>query len=664
MRQIPSDEDIRNKPWPPIHIEEAASNEYFIFLSVDVIGHSKLFNDNMDDVDLLERHELLLKLRQFVRECFQNPWDDNNGLEWDWAGDGGIYAIPERFPDRRPVDKALLVAIKIADEIDDFNSKSDLDPIALRIVLDYGKGYRYPDKELRRGTALNFVAKLRVPGKRTSITVTRELLDKLRCRPRSDFYRIDVSEQTDRDVYVHLPTHLNALHAEVKATEARDAMQAAHLAYRLGVLYFGAGEQQFAIHQFERAISLIDKVRNPHRYYTRTMREFYSLWRTLAIDISEEELARADANDRRKTLRELEERGFFKKYDHPEAWNLLHEMEFCLEQMDILAHRPVSDPIGLTSLQICLALERVGYPRQWHGAAISERITRIKAELEESRMWAENEGGFKTVDMACGLCSGVAASCLALDDDDASTPLVAWLMSKGDSHYTYRGQTVPSRVRSDEHAMHYAAAVLQAFVDDDVVGNAAAISDVLGAFFDGVAPQDKRLPRRWVTYRNISVPDFCGIVFPPFARTIMACGSLGDTKSAESRTEVVREALNAMARLLVAEAKLGGLSKSPGRLYAARDNLGTFGLALLVGMPEKAVAIFHGLRRGMSAAASDNLPDQQRRRTTDSNLDRIRKWLDGWLLQWECALYLRDNGREILPEEIQQYFRTGPKKIN
>lgn len=661
MRVMPDDQ-IMELEWPPPNTEKHPSKQMFVFVSVDVIGHSKLFRDGMDDLDLLERHDLLLNLRTFVRECFDKNWSDDNGLEWDWAGDGGIYAIPTRFATLWPVDHTFLTAVKIANDLEEFNkNKNPLDPIQLRIVLDYGEGYHYHERELRRGAALNFVAKLRVPGRCTSITVTRELMAHLKCRMPHDFRRIDVSEQTNRDVYAYLPTLQTALIFEVEATRQNDPMQAAHLAYRLGVLYFGTDQQERAINVFNLAISLLGEVKHPHRYYLRTMKEFYSLWRRLAIDIPREELEKGDGNDRRQMLRNLEHAGFFNRYDKPEAWALLHEMEFCLEQLDILAHRPVSDPIGLTSLQICLMLERVGYPRQWHGSAISERIKRIEAELEESRMWAHLEEEHETIDMACGLCSGVAASCLALDDNSRAGDLIEWLASKKKFNYAYRSaKIVSSRASSDQHAMHYTAAVLQAFVDHDLNRNVKLIDDVLDKYFDGATVDERAFPRKWVKFRNISIPEYCLHVFAVFARTIMARGSLGDTNTAPARLHLVRDTLKKMARLLLAEAVLGGLRKTPGRLYAARDNFGSFALAILVGMPDQSIRIFEGLRKGMSAVSADILPDQQRRRTSDSNIDRVRKWLDGWLLQWECALYVRDTGGSFTPNMIERHFSTRP----
>ncbi|MDP9190575.1 MAG: hypothetical protein M3P06_02585 [Acidobacteriota bacterium] len=687
MEMWPEGVDQGDEKWPPLSGENTYAD--FIFLSIDVIGHSKLFKPEeghtLPPREVLRRHRLLVEFRDFVRGFFGELAAD---LEWSWAGDGGIYAIPKDYPDIRPFNKMLAVAVQIATGMDHFNdthaNNYSASPIQVRIVLDCGKAYYHYDKGLRRGAALNFVAKLRVPSERTSITVTQIFLDEIEWADAVDlgdqperqkrryFRRLDVSEQTNDIVYAYAPLLANALNREIVAME--DPMQAAHLSYRLGVLHFGTGQQEYAIRAFGEACRLIDSVAvdDRHRYYFRTMLEFYSLWKRLAVDAPKSILERGDNDDRRSMLRDLQREGLFDTYDNANAWNLLVEMEFCLEQLDILARRPVSDPIGLTSLQICLMLERVGYPRRWHGAAISERIRRIEAELDESKIWEMKERG-RTIDMACGICSGVAASCLALDSNDdteegrehhrRATALVEWLASKADQNYSYRGAHVGSRVGSNEHAMHYASAVLQAFLDQDLRHNERVISDVLDQFFNGVMVRETRLPRRWVTYRNISIPDYCSHVLPVFARTIMARGSLGDSATDPTRTAILRDALEGMARLLVAEARLGGLSKAPGRLYAARDNLGSFGLALLVGVPIRAVPIFAGLRRGMSAVACDELPSQQRRRTIDSNLDRIRKWLDGWLLQWECALYLREIGGTIEPAQLRDFFVTNPTKI-
>ena len=689
MKMWPEGLEKGDEQWPPLPGEKSYAD--FIFLSIDVIGHSKLFKpesgEKLADREVLRRHKLLVEFRDFVRGFFGDGYAD---LEWSWAGDGGIYAIPQQFPDILPFNKMLAIAVDIAVGMEDFNgthaNKYAAAPLEIRLVLDWGKAYYHIDKGLRRGAALNFAAKLRVPSERTSITVTKVFRDaidwgdvkgeQVERLENTYFRRLDVSEQTSDKVYAYTPLMCTALKKEIAAMKT-DPMQAAHLAYRLGVLYFGTGQQEYAIRAFGDAIALIEGVPplQTHRYFHRTMLEFYSLWKQLTIEVPKEIIEHGDGDDRRSLLRKLERDKFFETYDKPQAWDLLLEMEFCLEQLDILARRPVSDPIGLTSLQICLMLERVGYPRRWHGAAIAERIRRIEAELEESEIWEKEEHG-RTIDMACGMCSGVAASCLALDDSDhtkegrehrrLATALVTWLASKADKNYAYRGKppNIVSRAGSDEHAMHYASAALQAFIDHDLDLNAASIDDVLDRFFTGVKPHPIMLPRRWLRFRNISIPEYCGHVFTAFAWTIMARGSLGDSTTAGVRADVIRAALGAMAFKLEAEGRLGGLRKTPGRLYASRDNFGSFGLALLVGMPKRAMPIFDGLRTGMSAVARDELPDQQRRRTTDSNLDRIRKWLDGWLLQWECALFLRDTHAPNLPESLQSHFITKPTKVN
>jgi len=655
---IPPDQEILDLLWEELPKEKHPSKEPYVFLSVDVIGHSKLFEDKMKTDQLLERHNLLLNLRTYVRECFQKPWNDAIDLEWDWAGDGGIYAYPTRKTTLYVEDKMFLVAQKIVAGLPAFNRDvNPIEPIELRIVLDLGEGFRYHEPQLRRGAALNFVAKLRVPGERTSISITHELWTELDERHQSLFRRIEVSEQTTRKVYVHMPTKQEALAKEIEAMADVDVMQAAHLAYRLGALYFGAKEREFAIREFGHAIELLDRVDQRHRYYYRTMYEFYSLWRQLAIEIPESLFETGDDDDRRKMLQKYRTRGFFQNYDSPGAWELLFEMEFCIEQLDILARRPVSDPIGLTSLQICLLLERVGYPRRWHGAAISQRIQRIEAELDESVIWKEKENGL-TIDMACGLCSAVAASCLALDQNDRADALVDWLASKSGSDYRYRGQNdISSRSPSDEHAMHYAAAVLQAFVDHGIEKNADRIDDVLHRFFDDATEDRSELPDHWIQYRNISLADFCGIVFPTFARTILARGPF-----TKDRTKVLEAAVEVMASLFSHEIIAGRLFNTPGRLYAGRDNLGSFGCGLLVGFPGQAAVMFRGFRTGMAKVSNDILPDEQRKRTIDSNLDRIRKWLDGWLLQWECALYLREAGRAIEPVQLRDLFATSPRR--
>jgi hypothetical protein len=359
-----NDAAIRRQRWlkPPDPHDEVL----FAFLAVDVIGHSKLFEGKLNPEDKRNRYALLENFRKYVHKKIGGR--SAKLAEWDWAGDGGIFAFRANDNRLSTTAKTFLVAEAITADMDDFNADNDAD-IRVRITLHRGDAYYHPKKELRRGPALNEVAKLRVPGAQTSITVTPSFMEAIECRDNRDFRRIEALEPPIT-VYGYVPTLQKALRREIDRCANSDPIQAAHLAYRLGVLDFGRGNGDDAGKAFREAIRLMDEIPETerHRYYFGVLREFYSLWACLTEEMDPIVLAGGDGadNDRRKMLRSQDYSIWFDTHRFGDAWNLLLEMEFCLEQLDILAQRPVNDPTGLTTLQICLLLERVGYPRAWH----------------------------------------------------------------------------------------------------------------------------------------------------------------------------------------------------------------------------------------------------------------------------------------------------------
>lgn len=644
-----NDAAIRRQRWlkPPDPHDEVL----FAFLAVDVIGHSSLFEGKLNPEDKRNRYALLENFRKYVHKKIGGR--SAKLAEWDWAGDGGIFAFRANDNRLSTTAKTFLVAEAIAADMDDFNEENEAD-IRVRITLHRGDAYYHPKKELRRGPALNEVAKLRVPGAQTSITVTSSFIEAIECRDSRDFRRIEALEPPIT-VYGYVPTLQKALRREIDRCANSDPIQAAHLSYRLGVLDFGCGNGHDAAKVFREAIRLMDQIPESerHRFYFATLREFYSLWACLTEEMDRSVIAAGDGadNDRRKVLRSEEYSNWFEAHRFGDAWNLLHEMEFCLEQLDILARRPVNDPTGLTSLQICLLLERVGYPRAWHGAAISDRLARLEMQLR-------SEGG--AIDHGCGLCTAIAASSLALDTDRSALvpPVIDWLSRTREHGYTYRKQQYLSRVADRKHAFHYAATVLQAMVDYDASKMSEVIDDIIGYFFRDTSADAGCFPREWVRYLHIPYFDFACYIFSAFARTIIARGPLSSVQSA-----VLKEVLEIFANRLLREAHEANIDHQPERLYAARENAGSFGLGLFVGFPPNTIDIFRGVRNLITMVARmDKLNDVVERKTTiDSNFDRMWRMLDGWLLQWECALHVVLKGGSI-PEELDDLFCIAPRE--
>lgn len=654
-------------PSPP----DVGTKATWVFLHVDVIDHSRLFHEGMSNAELLTSHNLLAQLRDKVR--FHIP-DFDSIMEWDWAGDGGIYAFHTQDLRVRTTEKAVLVAELIRHGIRDMNaSQADAKlRLGVRIVLTRGEAYYYHEPSLRCGSALNRAAKLRIPGEGSSITVTQAVWKELQASLQRDFRPVEPIEHIGEAVYTYAPASIDALNEAIADETLRsvsrpgdfdesksdddestgDSLQASHLAYRLATLHFGAGERVAAVREFHRAKTLLLRVKDTHRYYIRTLAAFYDAWETLAKAVTDSHLEHGDGNDRRKFLRRLSNDPALRNALGP-RWQFLHEMEFCIEQLDILARRPVADPSGLTSMQMCLLLERFGYPRRWPGSAISKRIARITEELKSRDASSRRRDDVGTMDHGCSLCTAVATSCLILDDaSDDVEHMIAWLLSKKSQRFCFRSRHVESRVAENHHALHYAASVLQALLDYD--HRHESIGDIIDVFFQEPFPTvstgiPETLPPHWLRYLHIPYFELACYIFSALARVFIACPDLGKIQLSGDRREMLRSALAAFAKSLIQEARAGGIEEDPGRNYAARENLGSFALGLFVGFPRNATLIFTGVRELMAkVAAVDRLSDFEKRQTTvDSNFDRMWRMLDGWLLQWECALTLRERGGEI-----------------
>jgi hypothetical protein len=634
------------------HENPTAENEVFpfVFVTVDVIDSSALFYEDMPDAELLEKVAAMNAVYEHVIACLGltpgSPW------EWNWAGDGGVFAFHEAKP--LTAANALRCAITMADLKPFKVANGQPLRLQLRIVIDRGSAYFHNDKGLRRSAALNAASKLRVPGKWTSLTITESMLRKLHGDDKKPdlFKAISIPHAPQERVYGFVLLMRDALKAEIQAETMNDKAQAAHLSYRLGALNLGTGDQIGAADAFRNATSLIKAVEDKHRYYWRTLQEFYDLWRIIADHADDDLLRQADGHDWLAMMRggSLWD-AFARKHGPPERWRLLVHVELIMEQLDILAGQPVNDPVGLTSLEVCLLLERVGYARRWYGAALSERIQRIKKEMAIDRD--------HTIDEGCSMCTAVAASCLILDRQPEGKTLIEWLRLHDNERFCYRRHDSFADAEPKEHAVHYAAAVLQAFLDHDVAENDACVDQLLAVFFDNEEDfKAGTFPADWRRWRNTTVYDFCSYVFPVFAHYILMSREGGATNGpaplTDQQKEILRRALQSLASHVLADGSDALLTgEKRGRVYGARENIGSFALGSLIGLPPNAAEIVHYNLRRFAAYAKSERSEAHRQKTIDSSIDRSRKMLAGWLLQIECALWLHRRNEPIPPPVVE-----------
>lgn len=617
--------------------------EPFVFLLVDVVDSSSLFEEEMPEDLLLENAAAMNAVYDHVRSCLFDL-EVGSAWEWNWAGDGGVFAFRANRLGMQTTETVFQCAQKIAELPPFRRANGEQMHLQLRIVIDRGQAYFHEINGLRRSAALNRASKLRVPGLRTSLTITEDVRKKLdrTDRDRSDLFRpILVGQHPPAMAWGFVPLMLRALEQEIEG--ATDKSQAAHLSYRLGRLNLSVGRREAAVHAFQRAIDCIKQLgdKPKHRYFWRTLLELYRMWRIIAAEGSDELLQESEGHDWLKMMQPGLRWDTFVSHHREAPWRLLPQLEVIMEQLDVLAGQPVNDPVGLTSLEVCLLLERMGYPRRWYGTAVADRIERIRADMRQSTYR-------QTIDDGCSMCTAVAVSCLLLEGDDKNAGiLIEWLHDTANDRFCYRHFDSFADADGKEHAVHYAAAVLQAFLDDGTAKNHSFIEAVLDVFFEEEEFKIGDFPLSWTKWRNTTTYDFCSYIFPTFTRLLLLESDevkLDD----DQRIRRLTQTLQSLALQIDRDgfdARLRGNTR--GRVYGARENIGSFALGLLIGLPKEVEPILKYNLGRFAAYANRRRSDAQRQRTIDSSIDRARKMIEGWLLQIECALHQHNQGNPL-----------------
>ncbi|HEX7679208.1 MAG TPA: hypothetical protein VF713_13845, partial [Thermoanaerobaculia bacterium] len=609
---------------------------------------SKLVADAQSNLQMTQVHEILTHVEKFVQKSIPGY---RPTFQWDWAGDGGIFAFPADDPNDPTTEKVLNCALEIWHGIARMNDPYILDrnagkPVHLHITLGQGRAYYVVNPGLRRSHALNVIMKLKAPSRQTTIIVSSDIMEDLPPERKAEFIQMRL-EPSKEPVFAYAETVDSALR-NLAAEHARygETMESAHCSYRVAALNLGIGERSCAIAALEECLRQMDATPPAarHRQYWLTLRSFYAAWIELLSD-GPRDVIEDRWEDRRALLRREEVLAWFRSSPgRARAGNLLTHLEFILEQLDILAQKVVNDPSGLTTLEICLLLERCGYSRRFESHAIRERLLRIKAEMTENHS--------RSIDGDCSICTGVAASCLLLaGDEQRANELLDWLKSLRPFRYAWIGSDDHEDEPPDQHALHYASAVLCAFADHSG-GHPSRESEresvkqvLLGKEWMGGAT----LPPHWMRYRNISEFEVCSYILPSLVRYHLS-GGVFDEIEKKRCTEV----LNGLASALDAESIKVSTDGAPDRLYGARENVGSFALGLVPGIllsDEAEKIVRHGLARFEYRARRREARSTTREQTLDSNTDRTRKFLSGWLLQWEMIL------RSASPESLPRYAR-------
>jgi hypothetical protein len=604
---------------------EKSTRTDFVFLSVDVIGHSKLYVERPSNTRLAAIHRALSKLRTFTTECLGPEYKDY--MLWDWASDGGIFGFPSSRIDLNTTEMVLKKAIHIWKTLPNFNADwiaNDLkDGFALHIALDRGDAYYDTDPTMRRSDALNNAAKLKSPTGQTEILITERIKNDL-----PDYYGDDfvvISRDAGRQpIYGYLPALERGMEElGERHCESKQYVEAAQCFYRLGRFCLAARKPDQAIPPFERAVATLDRlpVRDRHRYFFYALRAYYEAWLSLVrergADVKDSyrhtETFLPDSSSAFATL--------FESVEWTRRGEILTHMDCIFNQGDILCDKMVNTPAGLSTLEVALLLERMGYPPSLFGDALTKRLDRLEGET------AQNHG--RSIDGDCSMCTGMAVSALVLGHRrDRAGDLIDWLTLLKPVHFCWlrRGPDAEPH----QHAMHYAAAVLQGFLD-----NHANPSTIVEEFFRSTDCNEQGFLVDWMRYRDNDAFEVCTYILPVFTRYVLA----GYTLTEDQQT-TLRTAIDALAKNLFRETDSAGISTTPGSLDASKENLGSLSLGLLLGrMSQPTQQIMKDVLR-LFDARSKSPYIATSGRMLDSSLDRTRRYLEGWLLYWEVSLRL------------------------
>lgn len=86
-------------------------------------------------------------------------------------------------------------------------------------------------------------------------------------------------------------------------------------------------------------------------------------------------------------------------------------------------------------------------------------------------------------------------------------------------------------------------------------------------------------PAHWMRYRNINEYEVCGYILPALVRYVLSGGAFTNVEK-----ERCAGVLDALTEMVTVEAKRAERPDRPERLYAARENIGSFALAMVPGI--------------------------------------------------------------------------------
>jgi hypothetical protein len=443
------------------------------------------------------------------------------------------------------------------------------------------------------------------------------------------------------DGIVRSITPLRLIHARHEAVRHRkngEGVFAAHWFYRAFRLYLQQSPDGLnrALESLEQGLEALehDAQRGLHPY--RMLRRVFRAWIILLRH-------RPSIFKRpvRNSLDELPEKAIAAALDrlepgHPRLDWLLVDFDSMFRQLELLAKGYVDTPAGLSTLQICRLLLRAGFPPTEPG--IENRLQRVLKDLRQEKG--------KSIDVECSLCTGTVVSIFSLARRrDEVEKAKKWLTSTKLHELRYSTiASMPKDVGKGEHALHYAASVLQGLLDFGEGRSEDLLGPVLEIFFWKTDRDDRGFFPEWIRHSNIERFEVYRYILSAFLRYHLMRLTLP-----KPWEEMLRQAVRALIHALDEEGR--GLHKLY-LYYPVRMNLSSLALGLLLDAGKEAKELARQvtgyLRRRPEASG------KRRGQLWDSNVDRNVVLLDSYLDYWETLFALEERGMpiaEFLPDE-------------
>jgi hypothetical protein len=433
---------------------------------------------------------------------------------------------------------------------------------------------------------------------------------------------------------------------------------AAHFAFKIFIDQLLDGELTNAKQYLQQAISLIAEQENSHIFYIRSLTKFYKHWEKIIeynklkqiiddLKIEKQKVQEFDKtwdecilllrivnHHKIKELMEPNKNGSDKVIQDSYLfdYNFLCDFQYIFSQLQILFYEYADSPTGLSSKQICRTLMRFGFPPI---GKLADRISRMKEELKY-----ENNC---SVDGECSLCTGTVLSCLILADEDKLIieKVKGWLETLDYCRYSHlkRDSYSSEEAGNTEHALHYSAQVLQAFVD---YGDSVNSNNVLKHYFTSENVGKDGFYDEWMMHRNITNLETCAYIFSAFHRYFIT--NKDGFQFNETQLKFIKKAIVNLFEVLHNETTP---QSKVSRLYSTRENIQSLCLGLLVGAKETTISLLRELMQSIHARATRIRKDEdftnptfKQKRLLDSNVDRTNKLIEGWVSYWESIFYL------------------------